>query len=76
MDKQTNNVRTDVTTIIFNIIRETLRNSKDNTCKKSDLTAKIISRGFTEQQLDDTILQYVNINVLYLDQSGSEISMV
>ncbi len=68
--------RNDTAGSVFNIIREMCKNAKDKTVKIGELEKKVKSKRFTSQNLMDCIDEYANLNVLYVNKSMTEVTLV
>ena len=68
--------RNDTTSIIFQLIREICTNSKNKTVKYNDLETKIIHKGFNLENIQETVNQYVKLNVLLVNNSKTEITLL
>jgi DNA replication licensing factor MCM7 len=75
-DKPTYNARSDSIGSVFLILRELCNNSKDKTIKVSDLIKKCVSKNLTTDNVNECIEEYHNLNVIYLDKNGTEITLI
>lgn len=75
-DKPTYNARSDSIGSVFLILRELCNSSKDKTIKVSDLIKKCVSKNLTPDNVNECIEEYNNLNVIYLDKNGSEITLI
>jgi DNA replication licensing factor MCM7 len=68
--------RTDTSSSIFQMIREICTNSKNKTVKYSDLERKIIQNGFAMEALQETVNQYIRLNVLFVNNNKTELTLL
>ena len=68
--------RTDAVSTMYNIVREMCLGGKDKTVKIEDIERKVLSRGFSKQQLEGMLEEYKNINCLYINTTGTEVTLL
>ena len=68
--------RNDSTSSIFQLIREICTSNKNKTVKYLDLERKILSKGFNSETIQETINQYVKLNVLLVNNNKTEITLL
>lgn len=68
--------RTDTSSNIFQLIREICTNSKNKTVKYNDLERKILQNGFSMEALQETVNQYIRLNVLFINNNRTEITLL
>jgi len=75
-DDTGNNRRADVTTRIFDIIRDLARSSRSSTVRYRDVEPQILSRGFTSEQLEACLNEYDQLSLIHVSADKNRISLV
>lgn len=68
--------RTDVTSSIFNSIREICTNMKNKTVKLNDLERRLLAKGFNVDTIQETVNEYTRLNVLLLNNAKTEVTLL
>jgi DNA replication licensing factor MCM7 len=66
----------DVTSRIFNIIRDYSTASRSNKVELKLCEAMVLRKGFTQQQLQVAIEEYVSLSVLQINTTGTHITLM
>eukprot|EP00956_Cyclotella_meneghiniana_P005384 scaffold6788_cov71-Cyclotella_meneghiniana.AAC.6 len=66
----------DVTSRIFNIIRDYATASRTDKIELKLCEAMVLRKGFTQQQLSHCLEEYQNLSILHLNSTGTHISLV
>lgn len=75
-EKPTAQVRNDTKSIIYNIVRELCLKSEEKTCSMEIIERKVIQRGYKKKQLENMLEDYVNLNILYVNQNETEVTLL
>eukprot|EP00457_Paulinella_chromatophora_P001680 gb/GEZN01001682.1/.p1 GENE.gb/GEZN01001682.1/~~gb/GEZN01001682.1/.p1 ORF type:complete len:737 (-),score=59.24 gb/GEZN01001682.1/:643-2853(-) len=68
--------KTDSTSAIYQILKSYFSTSGKKSLKKADLENQVFTRGFTAQQLQVCLDEYVNLGIFNLSSAGATISLV
>ncbi|MCQ2820243.1 MAG: AAA family ATPase [archaeon] len=70
-------IKTDPKSLMFNIVRDACLAKSDHTVKFKEMEEKVVRETKqSKKQFKDMIQEYVNLNILYLDESGKEITFL
>ena len=61
---------------IYQIIVDLCKKNKDNTADMNSIKKKIRQKGFKESQLDTTLDEYVKLNILYVDNDKTDVTLL
>ena len=61
---------------IYQIIVELCKKQKDNTCDMDSIKKKIRQKGFKDSQLNNTLDEYVKLNILYVDSDKTDVTLL
>ena len=75
-EKNTFNARTDSMSSIFLIIRELCSSKADKTAGMVEIERKVISKGFKIETFHDTIENYTNLSIIYVNNSKTEVTLI
>ena len=75
-DREKKNMKNDVMSSVFQYIRLVCSKRQDKTVKYTDLERKLIQMGFTKESLNDCVNEYSKLNVLYISEDGTQISLI
>lgn len=75
-EKNTYNARTDAMSSIFLIIRDLCCANKDKTVGMADIERKVLSKGFKIEALHDTIENYSNLGIIFVNTSQTEVTLI
>jgi DNA replication licensing factor MCM7 len=66
----------DVTSRIFNIIRDYSTSSRSQRIELKLVEAMVLRKGFTEQQLKQCLEEYQNLDIIMMNSTGTHIEML
>ena len=75
-EKNTYNARTDSMSSIFLIIRDMCSSQSDKTVGMQEIERKVLSKGFKIDALNDTIENYANLSIIYVNSSKTEVTLI
>jgi len=75
-EKNPYNARTDAMSSIFLIIRDLCSAKIDKTVGMADIERKVLSKGFKPEALHDTIENYVNLSIIFVNKSRTEVTLI
>ena len=61
---------------IYQIIVDLCKKNKDNTADMNSIKKKIRQKGFKDSQLDITLDEYVKLNILYVDNDKTDVTLL
>jgi DNA replication licensing factor MCM7 len=74
-EKMIYNKRNDDISSVFLLIRELCNANKEKTAKISDIEKKLSSRNLLKY-LDNTLVEYTNLGVIYVNESRTEVTLI
>lgn len=75
-EKTTYNQRTDTMSSIFLLIRDMCATKPDKTVGMGEVERKVIQKGFSIERLNETIDNYANLSIIYVNSSRTEITLI
>jgi DNA replication licensing factor MCM7 len=75
-EKETYVKRQDTVGSVFLVLREMCNNSKDKTIKISDLLNKCLSKSLSQENVNECLEEYTNLNVIYVNNNRTEVTLI
>lgn len=75
-EKNIFNARTDSMSSIFLLIRELCSSRGDKTAGMAEIERKVLSKGFKIDTLNETIENYANLSIIYVNNSRTEVTLI
>ena len=75
-EKDTYIKRQDTVGSVFLVLREMCNNSKDKTIKISDLINKCLSKSLAQENVNECLEEYTNLNVIYVNNNRTEVTLI
>lgn len=75
-EKNVFTAKTDIATMIMGAIREECMRSRERTATINDIEKKLLVKGLNNEKLNEVLQQYENLNVLYLNNKRTEVSLI
>ena len=75
-EKGNYNSRTDAMSSIFLIIRDMCSSKTEKTAGMAEIERKVISKGFKIEALNDTIENYTNLSIIFVNKSRTEVTLI
>ncbi len=75
-EKNIFNARTDAMSSIFLIIRDLCSSKTDKTIGMAEIERKVLSKGFKIEALHETVENYANLSIIYVNNSRTEVTLI
>lgn len=75
-EKKDYNAKMDTISSIFLIIRDMCSSKTEKTVGMSEIERKVLSKGFSIENLNETIENYTNLSIIFVNKSRTEVTLI